>query len=208
MSIDAKQETGFTLWELLVAMLVVGIVLGIGLPNLLTFRQNNSMVAAVNDFVAALHLSRNEAVKRQLPVTICVSSDPLSSSPACDGGGSGGFFAFVDANLDADGVAVGDGAYDAGETILVQHDDPDGNIVASFDGTYMHYGADGFRTDVPGLGAPFATALFCDERGNKDAGNGESVARVVSTSGTGRPQLLREMSNVTAAVSATGGTCP
>jgi Tfp pilus assembly protein FimT len=190
-------------------MLVAGIVLSLGVPNFVAFKRSNEMTSAVNGVVSALHLSRTEAVKRQLPVTVCLSSQPLVAAPVCDGSGNGGFVAFVDTNdSNLDGSPDGDAVIDPGEPILVQRADPGGTINVTFDSAYVTYGSNGFVTRPPGLGPPFTTALFCDERGNQDAGNGESVARVVMLSGPGRPQLSREIASVVSAVGSTGGVCP
>lgn len=203
-------QQAFTLWELLVAMLVVGVVLGIGIPNFMTFTSNSNMSASVNDLVSALHVSRTEAVKRQVPVTLCASSDPLGAAPSCDGGGTGGFFAFTDLDdTDGDGMPDGDGVFDGGdEEIILQRDAPDEQVTVTADGTYVSYGPNGFLVDIDGAPAPVSTVLYCDRRGNLDAGNGESVARVVTVAGTGRPQLLRSTAAVATAAAATGGSCP
>lgn len=200
---------GFTLWELLVTMFIVGIILGVGIPNFMTFTRNSAMASGVNGFVSALHLSRTEAIKRRVPVTLCASPDPLAAEPSCDVGGTGGFFAFVDADdTDGDGIADGDGVFDAGEEIVLQRDPPDESITLTANGDYLTYAANGFIADMPGLAAPISMVLFCDDRGNADTGFGESVARAVAISGTGRPTLLRSLAGVSQAAAATGGACP
>jgi len=204
-----RAEQAFTLWELLCSMLVVGIVLGVGIPNFMAFTSNSRMSSSVNDLVSALHLSRTEAVKRQVPITLCRSSNSLAASPSCDDG-PGGFFAFTDLDdIDADGLPDGDGTFDDGEEIITQRGAPLEGVTLSADGTYISYGANGFLTEIEGMPAPFGTVLFCDSRGNQDSGNGESVARVVAVAGPGRPQLLRSMAAVAAAAAATDGDgCP
>ena len=204
----AITQRGFTLWELLVAMLVVGVVLGIGVPNFMTFTRNGDMAAAVNTLVSALHVSRTEAVKRQQPVTVCGSSDPLAANPPCDGG-TGGFFAWVDDADDPDGdqIANPDGVLDAGEEIILQRARPADAIdtYVAGGGVSVTYGPDGFidRT-LPRI----TVVLYCDERGNLDTGYGDSVARAVRIAPTGRPQLQRTVAQIATAVADTGGVCP
>ena len=104
-------------------------------------------------------------------------------------------------------AADGDGVFDGGEEILLQRDRPADTITTSITpGTVsVTYRADGFID--PDLN-PFNTLLFCDDRGNRDVGNGDSTARVVFVSPTGRPQLLRDTVAVADAAAATGGVCP
>ncbi len=91
---------------------------------------------------------------------------------------------------------------------MLQRGAPHETVTLTADGTYISYGANGFLTDIVGMPAPFGTVLYCDSRGNQNAGNGESVARVVTVDGPGRPQLLRTIAAVATAAAATGGDCP
>src|SRR5204863_4424213 len=114
-------------------LLIAGILLGIGVPNVLEFSRNASMTAAANDFVTAALIARTEAVKRQAPVTFCLSANPTAAAPTCApaaafGSATLGYVVFVDENnnFDADGARVltdatdGNGVIDAGELVLAQ----------------------------------------------------------------------------------------
>lgn len=194
----AGEQRGFTLYELLVTMLVAGIVLGVGVPNLLEFTRNGRMVAAANDYVSAVHLARGESVSRGAPVTLCASADPLAATPSCSADGSvttGGYFAWIDD--DSDAVA------EAGEEILLQRGGTEG-IAVYGDGGYVHFQPNGFVKAVPSAGSPASVVLFCDERGNVVTSGGRSAARAVRVPPTGRPATLVDV----AEISALGLECP
>lgn len=203
-------QTGFTLWELLVSVLVAGIVLGLGVPNFLEFQRNNTMSAATNEFVTAILMARAEAVKRQVPVTLCASADPIGA-PGCSitgAGTNGGFIVWIDenGNVDANGSPLltdptdGNAVLDAGETILLQRDAPGGTINVFAESGYIAYGPNGFARWAQGTGVPPLTRiLLCDDRGNQ-ASMGGSAARVVRVEPTGRGQVLRDQADVVQAV--------
>lgn len=210
---NTHPQRGFTLYELLVTVFVVGILLGFGVPNFMQFQRNNAVTAAVNDAVSGLYLARSEAVKRQVPMTLCGSAAPLDPNPVCSAGGNGGFIVFVDEN--GNGVLTdatdGNGSRDAGEIVLLQRDAPGGTLnVFGNGGQYVAYAATGFAVSpAPGNAqAATNTLLYCDERGNQDLGGGRSTARVIQVAPTGRPQTLLQMADVVAAVATTGGACP
>jgi len=209
---NAKTQHGFNLLELMVTLLVAGIVLGMGVPNFVEFQRNNAMISTANEMIAGLYLARTEAVKRQVPMTLCGSPDPLIAAPVCGAGGNGGFIVFVDENNNGvvgdptDGNAI----VDAGEVVLLQRAAPGGTINMSGNGgQYVAYGANGFLVQTaPGQAQPSTTVmLYCDERGNKDVG-GRSSARVITVTPTGRAQVIRDLAGVAAGVIATGGVCP
>lgn len=212
-------QAGFTLWELLVSILVAGIILGFGIPNFLEFQRNNAMAAAANELVTGILLARSEAVKRQVPITLCASPDPTAANPVCDptgAGSNGGFIVWVDenGNTDANGSPIvtdgtdGNATVDANEIILLQVADPDANINVFGDFGYITYGTDGFPRRAQGLGfGPVTRVVYCDDRGNRPT-TGGSTARVVRFEQTGRGQVQREVADVTAALLITGGVCP
>ncbi|HEU4619683.1 MAG TPA: GspH/FimT family pseudopilin [Gammaproteobacteria bacterium] len=209
---NVRTQCGFTLWELMIAVAVAGIVLGLGVPSFKEFMRNSSMTSAANDLVAGVLLARAEAVKRQVPVTLCASPDPTASSPECDGSGSnGGFIVFVDD--DDDGVSEtsdGNAEVDTGEQVLLRREKPGGAINVWIEGgDYVSYGANGFKRHATSQANDSATrVLYCDDRGNKDRG-GLSTARVVLIDWTGRAQVLTSPDDVSDAAGAiSGADCP
>ena len=88
-------------------MLVAGILLGIGVPNVMEFQRNGAMTAAANDFVTGVLMARTEAVKRQAFVAICLSDNPTAVNPTCAqdavADSTRGFIVWVDENNNFDG---------------------------------------------------------------------------------------------------------
>jgi type IV fimbrial biogenesis protein FimT len=131
---DSGAQRGFTLYELLIGVLIAGIVLGIGVPSLVDFSRNSRIVATANEFVSAVHLARGEAVTRKQGLTLCLSANPVAAVPVCTTDGSvtaGGYFVWVDS--DADAVADND------EQILQQRAVP-ADVSFHSDSGFVHFG--------------------------------------------------------------------
>jgi len=101
-----KRENGFTLVELLVTIVVVSILLATGVPSFMQMIKNNRLSAQANSLVAAIQLTRSEAVKRGTSMVIC-AKDP--DAVACSGNNNwtNGWIIFSD--LDQGGDLDGDG---------------------------------------------------------------------------------------------------
>jgi Tfp pilus assembly protein FimT len=195
-------------------LLIAGILLGIGVPNVMQFQRNAAMTAATNDFVTATLVARTEAVKRQAPVTLCLSDNPTAPTPTCAPGSvansaTRGFVVFVDENdnFDADGARIltdgtdGNAVIDAGELVLSRTVAPGANsrVQISANCGYVSFAPTGFTRQVTGLACPGTRlVLFCDDRGRRAAVGGLSSARVVRTPGAGRAQALSEVVEVDA----------
>lgn len=70
-----KDQAGITLLELMVAITVLAVLLGVGVPSFNSVVRNNRLATQANEFVTALNFARSEAGKRGLPVSVCASSD-------------------------------------------------------------------------------------------------------------------------------------
>ncbi len=103
---------GFTLIEMLMALVIVAILAGLAAPSFREMNHRNRLAGTVNEYITALNLARSEAVKRGNPVTLCRSGNPNANPPAC-GGGAGwetGWVVFSD--------PANTGTVDAGEAII------------------------------------------------------------------------------------------
>jgi len=225
---NAYQQLGFTLWELLITLLVAGILLGIGVPNVMEFQRNGAMTAAANQFVTGVLVARTEAVKRQAPVTLCLSDNPTAVTPTCSPNGvadsaTRGFVVFVDENnnLDANGARIltdatdRNGVVDANELVLMQSVAPGGTMRISANCGYVSYLPTGFTRQIAGLCNPAVRAvLFCDDRGRRMAAGSLSSARAVRIDQTGRGQVLQDTADVDPVITGTlpasgiNPTCP
>lgn len=90
-----KKHNGFTLIELMVTLIIVGILLTVGVPSLKTFMQGNQLIATAEELRSAINLARSEAIKLNSRVSICESSNGTSCSATGDW--SNGWIVFVDA---------------------------------------------------------------------------------------------------------------
>jgi type IV fimbrial biogenesis protein FimT len=70
-----SKQRGFTLMELMVTVSIAGIMMGIAIPSFTSTIKNSRITAQVNEFTTSLNLSRSEAVKRGVRITLCKSSN-------------------------------------------------------------------------------------------------------------------------------------
>jgi prepilin-type N-terminal cleavage/methylation domain-containing protein len=219
---NAKRTAGFTLLELMITVFVAAILLAFGVPSFIEFQRNNAIAAAANDLVSATLAARAEAIKLQVPVTLCASANPMAANPVCSptgAGANGGFFVWVDenGNVDANGVPIindpsdGDAVRDAGERVLLVRPAPGLPINVFANTGVVSYGANGFRRfTIAGLAVqpPVIDVLYCDDRGNRGTASG-STARVVRIDRAGRGQTLRDVDEVTPVIGTIpGAVCP
>ena len=189
-----KSQKGFTLYELLSTMLVVGVVLSLGVPNMQSFRQNSRMTAAANDLHSSFHLARSEAARAKNNISICASveSSLPTLTPVCSGGFEAGWVVFED--RDADLVV------DAGEPILRRYPAMNTDIaiktVGSGPDDYFMYASTGLGRRDSDNTVPVSVMVMCDPRGNVTGGGGKSTARVLIVTPLGRAAVLGDKTQV------------
>ena len=198
-----RLQTGFTLYELLITFLVVGVILALGVPNLAEFTRNSRMTSTANDLHAAFQLARSEAARAKTNITICASANALDAGANCGGTWDQGYIVFVDENGD---LTRGGG----NETVLRAHGQAETGVslAVANDATYFSFAATGLgRGDVGG--APAVTqVVMCDERGNVTAAGGNSAARLFVATPLGRATILRDQGLIGNALADMGKACP
>jgi type IV fimbrial biogenesis protein FimT len=103
-----SRSQGTTLMELMTALAVVGIMVGIAVPGFRFLTADARASAFNNDLVSALQLARSTALQRSSAVSVCASSNQTS----CTGSGTwnAGWLAYEDLNannlLDSPGEPV------------------------------------------------------------------------------------------------------
>lgn len=69
------RESGFTLLELMVALALTAILLTIAVPSFTTMMRNNRGVSDANALLGMMLLARSEAIRRNVTVEVCTSTD-------------------------------------------------------------------------------------------------------------------------------------
>lgn len=84
----------------MIAVAVLAILLGIGVPSFNEMIRQNRLAAQTNDFLAAAALARSEAVKRGKLISMCPTAAQAAGADACSGDDrwSNGWLVFVDEN--------------------------------------------------------------------------------------------------------------
>lgn len=83
---------GVTLLELMVAVTVLAILTGIGIPAFGNIMRSNQIAAQTNNLVSAMALARSEAMKRGVRVSVC----PSKNGTACTADWNDGWVVFSD----------------------------------------------------------------------------------------------------------------
>jgi type IV fimbrial biogenesis protein FimT len=188
-----KKSLGYTLIELMTMLAVVSILVTVGLPLMNVFFESNRMISNTNDLVAGLNIARSEAIKQQMRVTMCQSSN----TAACTGTDQweDGWIVFQDPN--------GNATVDAGERILRLNDGADGqqvtirsNDVNNLITSSVTFTSRGLPKALNG-GSQTGTFRICDNRGRKVNADGVStVARGVNLSPSGKVRSTNQLADI------------
>jgi type IV fimbrial biogenesis protein FimT len=72
-----RPDTGFTLIDVIVALVVAGVLLTIAVPSMRDFIQDSRITTNTNEIVLSLSLARTQAVTRHTTVSLCASDDGI-----------------------------------------------------------------------------------------------------------------------------------
>ncbi|MEM8561147.1 MAG: GspH/FimT family pseudopilin [Pseudomonadota bacterium] len=148
-----RPKSGFTLVEMMVAILILAVLLVLSAPGLNNLIKNNRMLSHVYSVRAALNGARAEALAQRSTVTLCRSVDGETCA-SVPGDWNTGFVAFLD-----DGA---DSSVDDPNELMVISKVIDENLLT------MEYSAgDAVRFDSRGYAVPGTQGTFtvCDDRG-------------------------------------------
>lgn len=137
---------GFTLLELMVALVVLGIAVSIAVPSFGGLIDRQRIDSSLDVLLRGLNGARQEAVERNRPITI--------APPA--GGWSGGWRVFIDDNAN--------GAFDSGERLLREELQPGPVAVhaTSSIASYIRFNAQG-ESELLNGGFQAGTFRFCPQ---------------------------------------------
>ncbi|MGJ7493747.1 GspH/FimT family pseudopilin [Variovorax sp. RT4R15] len=152
MNLSDRQQTGFTLIELMVVVAIVAILTMIASPSFVGLIQTNRVSAELNSFVGDLQFARSEAIKQGVPVSVCASSN--GTSCLASNTWQSGWMVFTDLNAS--------GTVTAGDTVLRKRPSWTGGdtFSAAPSITAVTYSRDGFANlPVASTGASILLAL-------------------------------------------------
>ncbi len=189
----------FTLYELLITVIIVGIVLAFGIPNLSEFMKNSRLTSVANDLLSTFHLARSEAARSKTNLTICASANSMSTTANCSGTFNDGWIIFTDMNGDLS--RGGDG-----ENILRAHPGaPEGiTITTNAGANYFAFADTGLGRGNVGGAPSMQTVMICDGRGVEVAAGGRATARRLIATAIGRATIISDYQMILAS----GGACP
>lgn len=197
-----KNESGYSLIELLITMAVVAIALTMVVPGVQQFMQNNRLTSQLNMLSSSLMLARSEAVKRNIRAVICPSTDGATCVTTTGAGWETGWLVFLDRNNDfaltGTSAACAEGATTGECLLLAQEALTGGTTLRTASGIVGALAFDGSGTalcrDSAGSAQTCVAAntflTLCDSRG-------ASRARGLGISNTGRSSIIDKSPNGT-----------
>jgi len=73
-----RKQTGFTLVELMITLVIAAILIAVAAPNFSAMTQNNRISAQTNQIITAFTFARSEAVKRSATINV-TATNPIAT---------------------------------------------------------------------------------------------------------------------------------
>ena len=182
-----KRQTGFTIIELLIVVVVAAVLATLGGPEMANFIKNNRLQSKTHSVMADILHARSEAVTRKKSVVMCRSDDSEASTPGCGGTagdwGTGGYLVFVDEDSNS--------TFNAGDLLLRRGAKAADDVTLMLDGTVdpeIRFSPDGTLNES-GNTAEFAV---CDDRPEADG-----FGRRIDIAPHGRPRIRTGITDCT-----------
>ena len=163
-----KKSLGFSLLELLIALGIAAILVGIGGPALRDATLDARRTATLNGLLRAVHVARAEAGRTGIELVFCARQGGAGGCAGSAADWAQGWVVFVNEDRDRPAVA------DADEPVLLTEGPRDGARITG--------NRSAFRFLPFNRRSSNGTLVYCDQRG---AGS----ARAFILSFTGRPRL-------------------
>jgi type IV fimbrial biogenesis protein FimT len=118
--LESRSSTGTTLIELMVVVAILGVVLGVLVPGFEHISASTRVYSEARMLLSAVYLARGEAIKRNLPVTLCSTDSTKTGDAVCGGSYASGWMVFLNPSRARDPARQAD--------ILSVHDSKRGDL--------------------------------------------------------------------------------
>jgi type IV fimbrial biogenesis protein FimT len=136
-----RKSKGFTLFELVVVIAIVGILASIGTSSFKYVTTSNRITSEINGLLGDMQFARSQAVKTGSPVSVCPIT--ISNQTVCSGNSTwtGGWIVFLDLN--------GNGTVDAADLIIRTQKaiSPDTMVSSSTTFQYITFNREGYGSN-------------------------------------------------------------